>query len=397
MDAGLAGRPSSLAMIPTYVTIDKPVPASTPVTVMDAGGTNLRVATIRFSAAGVPDICDLRKATMPGIGTEVSKDEFFRFLADMLRPLAAASPRVGCCFSYPTEITPDCDGKLLYWTKEIRAPEVEGSFVGAELNRALVASGCGSKRVVILNDTIATLLAGKSFGSARRYSNYTGVIVGTGSNTAYVEDNARIAKLPGLPPGAMSINLESGNFAKCPRSDIDLRFDSTLANPGRQVLEKMISGGYLGGLALHVLRVAAEEGLLSASAGAVLNAWKDLPSEDLSALLANPFQAERFRAGSFAEADLEMMMRLCAEVVRRAALMIAINISTPVLKSGSGRNPLHPVCITVDGSTYYKTPGLRSLVEEDLRRILGRRGIHFEVLQVDEAPLIGAAVAGLTV
>jgi hexokinase len=92
-----------------------------------------------------------------------------------------------------------------------------------------------------------------------------------------------------------------------------------------------------------------------------------------------------------------MMMRLCAEVVRRAALMIAINISTPVLKSGSGRNPLHPVCITVDGSTYYKTPGLRSLVEEDLRRILGRRGIHFEVLQVDEAPLIGAAVAGLTV
>jgi len=384
-------------MIPTYVTIDRPVPANTPVTVMDAGGTNLRVATIRFTQRGVPHIRDLRKLTMPGIGTQVSKDGFFRFLADVLKPLAGTSPRIGFCFSYPTEITPECDGKLLYWTKEIRAPGVEGTYVGAELNRALAACGCGGKRIVILNDTIATLLAGKSFGGARRYSNYTGVIVGTGSNTAYVENNARITKVPGLPRGAMAINLESGAFDKCPRSDIDLRFDRTLANPGRQVLEKMISGGYLGGLTLHVLRTAADEGLLSPSAAAALDSWSDLPSEEVSGLLANPFQAARFCTDAWSEGDLETAMRLSAEVVRRAALMIAINISTPVIKAGSGHNPLHPVCITVDGSTYYKTPGLRSLVEENLRRLLGRRGIHFEVLQVAEAPLIGAAVAGLTV
>ncbi len=397
MEAGLAGRPSSLAMIPTYVTVDRPVPPNTPVAVMDAGGTNLRVATVRFYTAGEPRIEDLRKTTMPGIGNQVSREEFFRCLAEMLRPLAGVSPRIGFCFSYPTEITPECDGKLLYWTKEIQAPGVEGTFIGAELNRSLATLGCGRKRVVILNDTIATLLAGKSLGSARQYSTYTGVIVGTGSNTAYVEDNARIAKLPGLPPGSMAINLESGAFDKCPRTDIDLRFDRTLANPGRQVLEKMISGAYLGGVALHTLRTAAEEGLLSPAAAAVLATWKELPSETLSGLLANPFQEGPFRNPAFTETDLEMMMRLGAEVVRRAAVMIAINISTPVLKTGTGRNPLHPVCITVDGSTYYKTTGLRSLVEENLRRILGPRDVHFEVVRVDEAPLIGAAVAGLTV
>ena len=50
----------------------------------------------------------------------------------------------------------------------------------------------------------------------------------------------------------------------------------------------------------------------------------------------------------------------------------------------------------MDGSTYYKTTNLKSQVEENLRHILGRRGVHFEILKIDEAPLIGAAVAGLT-
>lgn len=397
MEAGLAGRQSSLAMIPTYVTIDKPVPANTPVTVMDAGGTNLRVGTVRFSESGVPELSDFRKLPMPGVGRHVSKDDFFQCLAEVLAPVAGNSGRIGFCFSYATQITPECDGKLLYWTKEIQAPDVVGTYIGAEVNRKLAAMGCNGKRIVILNDTIATLLAGKSFGSARRYSNYTGVIVGTGSNTAYVEDNARIAKLPGLAAGAMAINLESGGFGKCPRSDFDETFDATLANPGKQMFEKMISGGYLGGVGLQVLRTAAQEGLLSAAAGSALAAWKELSTIDMDNFLANPFRDGSFRHDAFTPADLEVAMLLCAEVVRRAAVLIAINISTPVIKTGSGRNPLHPVCITVDGSTFYKTTNLKSMVEENLRRILGRRGIHFEVLKVDEAPLIGAAVAGLTV
>lgn len=397
MEAGLAGKPSSLAMIPTYVTIDKPVPANTAVTVMDAGGTNLRVGTVRFSDSGTPEISDFRKFPMPGVSRHVSKDDFFQCLAEVLQPVAKSSDRIGFCFSYATQITPECDGKLLYWTKEIQAPDVVGTFVGAELNRKLVAMGCGGKRIVILNDTIATLLAGKSFGSARRYSTYTGVIVGTGSNTAYVEDNARIAKLPGLPAGAMAINLESGGFGECPRGDLDERFDAALANPGKQKFEKMISGGYLGGLGLQVLRSAAQEGLLSAAAGAVLDSWKDLSTIDMDNFVANPFRDGPFRHAGFTATDLEVMLLLCAEVVRRAAVLIAINISTPVIKTGSGRSPLHPVCITVDGSTFYKTTNLKSMVEENLRRILGRRGIHFEVLKVEEAPLIGAAVAGLTV
>ena len=41
--------------------------------------------------------------------------------------------KIGFCFSYPTEIFPNKDGKLLYWTKEIKIPRMAGQFIGKNL------------------------------------------------------------------------------------------------------------------------------------------------------------------------------------------------------------------------------------------------------------------------
>ena len=52
MDAGLAARPSALAMLPAYLDVTKEVPVESPIIVLDAGGTNLRVAVVWFDRAG---------------------------------------------------------------------------------------------------------------------------------------------------------------------------------------------------------------------------------------------------------------------------------------------------------------------------------------------------------
>ena len=44
MEKGLAGEPSSLAMIPTYVGVNGKVPPGAKAAVLDAGGTNFRSA-----------------------------------------------------------------------------------------------------------------------------------------------------------------------------------------------------------------------------------------------------------------------------------------------------------------------------------------------------------------
>ncbi len=396
MKRGLEGKKSSLVMIPTFITIDKPIPAGKSVIAVDAGGTNLRVATVRFDEKGVPFIDNYSNYEMPGARQEVGKDEFFDLFAQYLEPVAALSDRVGFCFSYAAEITPDCDGKLLTWTKEIKAPEVIGQFIGRNILDRLKKKGF-SPKITLLNDTVATLLAGKSVGAPRRYSSYIGFILGTGTNTSYVERNCHITKRSDLDPnGAQAINVESGNFGRCPRGDIDLSFDSLTANPGAYTFEKMISGAYLGGLCLHSLKVAANEGLFSSEGARVVTSIANLSTVEMDAFLRNPFAEGEHPLSRLPEDDKEVGLRIFIAIVERAALLAAINISAAILKSGGGSSPLHPVCVNADGSTFYKTKDFKLRVEECLRQILGPREISYEIIRVDDSPLLGAAVAGLT-
>ena len=90
------------------------------------------------------------------------------------------------------------------------------------------------------------------------------------------------------------------------------------------------------------------------------------------------------------------MVRVLEVVVGRAALMTAVNIAATVIKSGAGADPQRPVCINIDGSTYYKLHGMEAKVQAYLKELLAPRGLHYRCIHVDDAPVIGAAIAGLT-
>jgi hexokinase len=400
MDAGLAGGKSSLAMIPAYVDADRAVKTDTPINVLDAGGTNLRVATVRFDKAGKAKIEGLRKCAMPGTdGTSLSAEAFFDRIAEVLEPVAGNAKDVGFCFSYPTEITPALDGRLMRWTKQVDAPGVVGKMIGSGV-AAAVKRRLGRKPAVrVLNDTVATLLAGKSVGISRRYASYVGFILGTGTNIAYIERNARIGKVKRLDRDrAMVINIESGNFDGGPASAFDVAVDAATSDPGIGRFEKMISGRYMGDLGLVVLKRAAAAGLFSKRAAAGIAALAALTTKDFDDFVANPFtQGGAFDAVRFTDNDRRALLAICEPVFARAARLAAANIAAAVIRCGEGRDPLHPVCVTIDGSTYYRTRTgfFKSRVEQGLRDILGARGIHFETTFVEDAPVVGAAVAGL--
>ena len=56
MARGLKGEGGSLAMIPSYVGPVERIPVDEPVIVIDAGGTNLRSALVRFDGTGEPHV-----------------------------------------------------------------------------------------------------------------------------------------------------------------------------------------------------------------------------------------------------------------------------------------------------------------------------------------------------
>jgi hexokinase len=198
MERGLQVKgQGTLAMIPTFVEADNTIPRGEKVIVLDAGGTNFRTCVVSFDDHLKPTIDSFHKSGMPGVKTEVSAKEFFSTLADQVEPLIGQSDRIGFCFSYAADITADHDGIPIVFSKEIKAPEVIGMPVGKSLLEELSRRGhdVSKKRVSVVNDTVATLLAGKVATGVSPYDGYIGFILGTGTNTAYVEHNDRIGKL----------------------------------------------------------------------------------------------------------------------------------------------------------------------------------------------------------
>ncbi len=402
MDRGLAGRKSSLAMLPTYLDIERKIPRNKPVIVMDAGGTNFRVATVTFTPDGTAVVDNFRVYPMPGIKKEVGKEEFFGTMAGYVAKVLDESRNIGFCFSYPIEMFPSKDGRALYFSKEIKAPGAAGQMIGQCLNIAIHRMGqSGKKHVILLNDTVATLLAGRSSAVGRRYDSYIGFILGTGTNTSYVEQNSKITKAKDLDRAKSQIvNIESGGFGKAPRGSIDEDFDAVSVSPGVNVFEKMISGAYLGPLCLKTAHVAAKNGLFSRAAARKLRTVGEATTKDISDFLTLPETGNNPLARALADerqADVVTLYYLIDALVERAAKLTAINLSSAAIKSGKGQNPCQPVCIVAEGSTFYLLWSLKHKVQCYLTQYLtNKKGVHYDIINVDNATLIGAAIAGLT-
>ena len=400
MRSGL-GNSSSLPMLPTYIEETGSLPTGKPVLVLDAGGTNFRAAIVTFREDGEAEISRFRKRGMPGFEREHSREEFFDAIAEFAAELAADVDRIGFCFSYPMVKTSDKDGRLIQFSKEIKAREVEGELIGAGVMEALSRRGISNiKKIIILNDTIATLLAGKAAGGD--YDEYIGFIFGTGVNASYNEKNSSITKVPGLPAGGSQlINMEAGSCAALASGRADQIFRDSTARSDAYVFEKMVSGGYLGALWFSVLGTAAEEGAFSngfcESLDAAMNSGESVSYDSavLSSLLKDGLLPPALD-GRADDSDMERIMVLSRALVSRAAYLASVMVTGILLKTESGKNPERPVCICADGTTFWKLHGLKEQVDRFLEEFTSGLGVYYRIIQIDNAPVIGAAVAGLT-
>lgn len=402
MQKGLTAEPGSLAMLPTYIETERQIPLNKPVIVMDAGGTNFRVATVSFDQDGNSKIENFKLFSMPGVKQQVGKDEFFNTMVGYLDEVVDKSANIGFCFSYPIEIFPNKDGKVLYFSKEIKADEVAGNMIGENLNMAISSSANGDKKnIILLNDTVATLLAGRADVKGMSFETYIGFILGTGTNCSYIEQNKNITKTKDLDLAKSQIvNVESGGFGKAPQGKIDKDFDQSSNSPGMYTFEKMISGAYLGPICLWTVRTAAEDGLLSKDSAEKLKEIKEISTKDVDDFMSypeakgGPLSSALQSAG---EEDLATTYYLIDRLIERAAKLTAVNLSSVAIKSGKGKNPCRPVCIVAEGTTFYQLKSLKQRVEYYLKDYLvNQKGIFYEIINVENATLIGAAIAGLT-
>jgi hexokinase len=266
MGRGLSGAPSSLLMLPTYLSPEgRPKDGETAIAV-DIGGTNLRVALTAYRS-GRLEVLWSDVSPVPGSRGTVTKDAFFAAIADKLTPVIGKSGRVGVSFSHSAEILPNRDGRLISFSKEISVTDAAGMEICHELERKIIESGCREKKsFVLLNDTVAVLLSGAAAVRPETCDGFMGLVLGTGMNMCYTERAVEIMTLRGdYTSGAMIVNTEAGNFDKIPFGEPDRALDSRTANPGDHLMEKA--------MLTHLLDSLYERGarlVVSMLAGAML-------------------------------------------------------------------------------------------------------------------------------
>ena len=397
MKKGLSGEESSLKMIPTYAQSPKTLIKNESVIVMDAGGTNFRTCLVTFNDEGKPEITDFRRVGMPGVEKEVSADEFYSIFADNIERFMGKSTRIGFCFSYAASITEDHDGVPILYSKEIKAPETIGKPLMKNILSVLKGRGhdVSDIKYSVVNDTVATLLAAKAEGGIEAAS-YIGFILGTGTNTAYIEKNANIGKIA-LSEGDQIINTESGNlFVEI--NDLDRGFTMTTNNPESYHLEKMISGAYIGAFSHYVISQAARENVFSLEFMEAFNKIPSLSTSDVGAFLSSPYSKDTLLGKATTnERDVTSLYTILKKIVIRSAKLTAINLTSASLMGAKSSSPLHPVVINADGTTFYKLPFLERYTRYFLDRILEEEnGMFYRIIKIESSPVIGAAISALS-
>ncbi|KAK4482006.1 hypothetical protein RD792_012922 [Penstemon davidsonii] len=238
---------------------------------LDLGGTNFRVLRVQLGGkeGGIVHQ-EFTEASIPPALMGGTSDALFDYIVEKLAKFVDEEEQMfhqppgrlrelGFTFSFPVMQTSINSGTLIRWTKGFSINDTVGQDVVAELTNALKRKGVEMRVAALVNDTIGTLAGG-------RYTNNDvalSVILGTGTNAAYVERAQAIPKWHGPLPksGEMVINMEWGNFrsSHLPLTEYDHALDVESLNPGEQIFEKLTSGMYLGEILRRVLLKMAEE------------------------------------------------------------------------------------------------------------------------------------------
>ena len=326
--------------------------------VVDCGGTNMRAALVNIGSRKIEN-GPFEAPIVSGRDKAVTGDEFFDAQAALVAKLdPPPCTHVGYCFSFPTHVLPNRDATLFRWTKGVNVTGVAGELVGASLARALRRAGVEPGEVRVLNDTVASLLAGALVRPG--YADYIGLIVGTGTNMAGFLPLSDVGKYHGLLTGKMAINLESGNFDPPYLTPADHAVDKASDNPGQQRFEKAVSGYYL-------------PFLFEQCCPGIAGFDPKKGSKQLVDFRANRPESPEGKASS--------------RLLSRSADFVAASLAGLMDHYPGGG----AVAILAEGSLFWGDPQYSARVGETLQSLIGDR--KFAIVREAEANLMGAACA----
>ncbi|KAI8565457.1 hypothetical protein RHMOL_Rhmol03G0260900 [Rhododendron molle] len=417
MHAGLASEGGSkLKMIISYVDNLPTGDEKGWFYALDLGGTNFRVLRVQLGGkenrVGKQEFEEVSIPPHLMVGTS---DALFDFIAEALKKFVDTededfhmSPgrerELGFTFSFPIKQSSIASGTLMKWTKGFYIEDAVGQDVVGELTKALDRVGVDMHVTALVNDTIGTLAGGRYYDP----NVIAAVILGTGTNAAYVERAHAIPKWHGLLPksGEMAINMEWGSFrsSHLPLTEYDQAMDAESLNPGEQIFEKIISGMYLGEIVRRVLcRMAEEASFFGDTVPPKLKIPFMLKTPDMSAMHHDTSSDLRvvgsklrdvFEISNTSLKTRKAIVEVCNIVAVRGARLSAAGIlgilkklGRDTLKEGENQS-----VIALDGGLFEHYTLFRNSMESTLKELLGEASETIVIQHSNDGSGIGAAL-----
>jgi len=247
----------------------------------------------------------------------------------------------------------------------------------------------------LANDTVGTMAA----GALRDKHCDVGIIFGTGTNACYREKISNIKKLGTRrgKKGHMIINTEWGNFDKLPFNEYDNMLDKSTNNPGKQRMEKIISGMYLGEITRLVINDLIRKKYMFVGKSVKLN--KDSFKTRHMSLIESDRSRDLKKVAAYLEsqsihnsnlADRNLFKDICKLVSTRAAKISAAAISAVITWMDPGLKKRHGVAI--DGTLYERHPGFGKTIKATLNQIHRDKSKKIKLKRATDGSGVGVAI-----
>jgi len=402
MARGLACKKSSLAMIPTFVSLPSGKEKGKFIA-LDLGGTNFRILEVMLDGNGNIKITAENKFKLQTKDITGTGSHLFDFIANSIKKFLTKNKitnkeNLGFTFSFPVKQTSIASGVLPFWNKGFSATNVVGKDVVDLLNKALKRNKINNIKITALvNDTVGTL-------AAKAYSEKqcdVGIILGTGTNACYPEKITNIKKWHKKANNSnhMIINIEWGNFDKLARTDFDEDLDNNSLNPGRQRLEKMVSGMYLGELARLIFLYLIENKILLKDTanssfkkpGVFETEHMSIIENDNSAQLAEVHKLlKKLGISDSTYEDRKLIKKICKIILLRSAAISVAAMSAVILWMDKRLAKQHTIAI--DGSLFEKCTNYQLNMRNMLRATFKNKAKRINMTLAKDGSGRGAAV-----
>ncbi|PYI01562.1 actin-like ATPase domain-containing protein [Aspergillus sclerotiicarbonarius CBS 121057] len=333
---------------------------------VDLGGSNCRICLVNLHGDSTFTTIQSKHSVPPGVMVNPSSRPLFDFIGHRIADFLATQPdlcssrglrnsnqqpyQLGFTFSFTCEQTSLASGRLIHWDKGWDIPEAIGRDPCQMLQDAIDCLRLPVVVTVLANDGVGTLLT-RSYTSGPTASTLAAIIFGTGTNAAYVEKLSNVRRVSGetKPDGIMVMNTEWGCFDDqmevLPRTSFDDELDRASADSGTQMMEKRVSGLYLGELLRLIIldllrgnaftmtcsnasRAFQRDGIDSSFLSELAKAGRD-HAERAIQLIEDTLSAE-----NVSEADAQAIQLIATAIARRAARLAGASLASIIIQSG---------------------------------------------------------------